>query len=292
MLRAGAGSQPVRHLDTRRRLDEVRTRSPESGPWLDLLEAALAETEDAAAWDAIVPEPRGDRPGKAPLLFGTAVSVHPTKTRRWVRSLTRIAQLDIEPSGALAFLEAAINQRAPERDEPVLRVVGQMAALPLLHACARVLEHGIPAGWWEGYCPVCGGWPILAELRGLDRKRWLRCGRCAAAWEAPTLRCPFCGETEHERLGYLAPEGDRQSRTVEVCHRCKGYVKALTTILPVPPWALLLEDLAAVPLDVVAIEKGFERPERAAYDLDVRLRERPLTAGAIRRLLSTRKKVP
>jgi FdhE protein len=148
-----------------------------------------------------------------------------------------------------------------------------MAAVPLLQACARALQSEVPLAWWEGYCPVCGAWPALAELRGLERKRWLRCGRCSAGWELPLLRCPFCGEMHHDNLGYLAPEESQQTRRVEVCKTCSGYLKAEATVRALAPWAVLLDDLATLPLDVAALERGYARPTRPGYALEARMVE-------------------
>ena len=274
MFGAPARTSRLLNKDTQKRLDDVRRQNPEAEPWLDMLEAALAESENTALWDTAVPEPVVDRPAGAPLLLRAHIVVDGPNARRWIGTLAGKSRV-ANPGDAVSFLESGIVQRnGGEVDADALRVVTQMAALPLLHACARVLGSRVDASWWEGYCPVCAGWPILAELRGLDRKRWLRCGRCTAAWEAPALRCPFCGEGHHERLGYLTPEGDRQTLTVEICHTCKGYLKAVTTVRTVPSWAVLLEDAASVPLDLVALERGYQRPTRAAYDVALRVTER------------------
>src|SRR2546428_5300727 len=62
-----------------------------------------------------------------------------------------------------------------------------------------------------------------AEYTGLERTRQLRCGRCGTGWAVPALRCVFCSETDHENLGYLAPErseehtSELQSRSDLVC---------------------------------------------------------------------------
>jgi FdhE protein len=148
-----------------------------------------------------------------------------------------------------------------------------MAALPLLQACGRAMARELPATWWEGYCPLCGTWPVVAEYTGLERKRQLRCGRCGSAWAIPLLRCVFCDETEHENLGYLTPEAGEQTRKIEVCHTCKGYLKAFTTVRTLAPWAILLDDLTTVPLDVAALERGYHRPERTGYALEARIGE-------------------
>jgi FdhE protein len=268
MLWPYAGLRRPRNVEIQTRVADARRRHPESEAWLGLLEAALAESEEGGAWEAAVPPgPVADRPVKAPLLYRTHIAVDERAARRWVTRLA--ARANVGRVDAVALLEAGVRQESP--DPPALRVVAQMAAVPLLHACARVLGPAVPDSWWEGYCPLCGAWPVLAEYIGLERKRRLRCGRCGTGWAIPMLRCIFCDETDHEQLGYLAPEGDEEMRKVEVCNSCKGYVKALTTVRSLAPWAILLDDLATVHLDLVAIERGYERPERPGYALEARV---------------------
>ena len=78
--------------------------------------------------------------------------------------------------------------------------------------------------------------------------------------------------THHERLGYLTPESDEQMRRVEVCDTCRGYLKGVTTVRPLVARAILLDDLMTVHLDVAALERGYNRPERPGYALEARLR--------------------
>jgi FdhE protein len=270
-----------RHLDAEQaqRLADVRRKNPESETWLALIEAALAESQDASAWDAAVPAPAEGRPVRAPLLHCAEVAVHPRSVSRFVRRLSRLAGLDGAVHGLdpLELLEAAIRQddaridALAASDPSTLRVVAQVAAVPLLQACARTIGGAVSPAWWEGYCPVCGAWPTLAEFRGLERKRWLRCGRCGIGWEVPWLRCPFCAETNHENLGYLAPEDGETTRKVEVCDTCKGYVKAEPTVRELPWWGVLLDDVATVPLDVAALDRGYHRPERPGFGLDIKI---------------------
>jgi FdhE protein len=252
---------------------EVRRDHPEAEAWLELLEAGLAEGEDAA-WEAAVPAAASDRPAKAPLLFRTHLAVNPRAAKRWVR---RIAGGQVD---AAALLEAAVCQddarvealaAAAGTDPEALRVMAQMAAVPLLQACGRAFAGQVAPTWWEGYCPVCGAWPTLAESIGLERKRQLRCGRCGTAWALPPLRCVFCGEVGHDQLGYLAPDEAEPVRRVEICRTCNGYLKALTTMRSLAPWAVPLDDLTTVHLDVVALERGYRRPERPGYALEARL---------------------
>ena len=217
-----------RRLDAevQKRLALARRNNPESETWLTLVEAALAETADVGRWRAAIPAPAEGRPARAPLLHGTEIAVDGRAVRRFVRRIAGLAALNggaLDRLDSVALLEAAIRQDdaridtfAGGRDPATLRVVAQVAAVPLLVASAQTMGAAVSAAWWEGYCPVCGAWPTLAEFRGLERKRWLRCGRCGTEWEIPLLRCAFCGETHHEHLGYLAPEEGETSRKVEV----------------------------------------------------------------------------
>ena len=60
-------------------------------------------------------------------------------------------------------------------------------------------------------------------------------------------------------------------RKVEVCDTCKGYLKGVTTVRPLAAWAILLDDLMTVHLDVAALERGYQRPERPGHALEARL---------------------
>ena len=281
MLWPHARIRPARNVELLERVAAVRHATPESDAWLTLLEAALAESEDGAVWEAAVPSPAADRPVKAPLLAHTRITLDARATRGWVRRLLTLALPgEARKVDEIALLDAALSHddealdalaRAGGADPSVLRVAGQMALLPLLQACARRLAPDVPAAWWEGYCPVCGAWPAVAEYTGLERKRQLRCGRCGAGWAIPLLRCVYCDETHHDNLGYLTPEAGEQSRKIEVCNTCKGYLKAVTTVRPLAPWAILVDDLTTVPLDIAALERGYRRPERPGYALEARV---------------------
>ena len=281
MLWPHARIRPARNVELLERVAAVRRATPESDAWLTLLEAALAESEDGAVWEAAVPRPAADRPVKAPLLAHTRITLDARATRGWVRRLLTLALPgEARKVDEIALLDAALSHddealdalaRSGGADPSVVRVAGQMALLPLLQACARRLAPDVPAAWWEGYCPVCGAWPAVAEYTGLERKRQLRCGRCGAGWAIPLLRCVYCDETHHDNLGYLTPEAGEQSRKIEVCNTCKGYLKAVTTVRPLAPWAILVDDLTTVPLDIAALERGYRRPERPGYALEARV---------------------
>jgi FdhE protein len=242
-------------------------------PWLDLLGVVLDEASDLS-WAVIEPA-AGEREAGAPLLHGAAVRLDARRAGGLVRALAeRIGILTVSELDPIPLIRAAIERdddhiaRAAERvgaSHDSLTVLAQLAAIPLLHAATHALDSGVPAVWQRGYCPVCGTWPSLVEMRGIERERRLRCGCCAADWRLPVLRCAFCGEIDHHLLGSLVPEGDAQQRRVETCESCHGYLKVVMTLGALPPLTLALQDLVTVPLDFVAQERGYERPSSAAW---------------------------
>jgi FdhE protein len=128
-------------------------------------------------------------------------------------------------------------------------------AFTALDAALTPLREG--AAWGRGVCPTCGGRPLLAEFRGLDQSRWLRCGLCAAGWEAARQWCPFCDNRDHETLHYLHREGEESRCRAALCDACRGYVKTLSTLTAPPPLALLVADAATLHLDLAAAERGY-----------------------------------
>jgi FdhE protein len=142
--------------------------------------------------------------------------------------------------------------------EPLAHLIG-LALQPFLWEAAAQLAVLTDLDRWDrGYCPVCGAWPGLAELVGPEKRRVLRCVRCAAAWSWSILLCPYCGNDDHRTLGLLQEEGSPER--IDVCERCHGYVKAITSYMSVSPPTLVAEDIATADLDLVATENGYRRP--------------------------------
>lgn len=231
------------------------------------------------------------RSPSAPVLDGATVFLDPAAAGSFVRRLveagTGTPGLSADLDGA-RLLEAALD-RTPERwaalaagaglsPEP-LATLAELAVAPIMRAIAERVAGAGPERWGEGYCPVCGAWPTLVEMRGLDRQRHLRCSRCGGGWRRDLLHCAYCGERDHERQKAFAAEGEEESRRVEACDSCSGYTKAIATLAATPAAELALEDLATVELDLVALERGYRRPDRPGHALGVRfapLEERQL----------------
>lgn len=242
-------------------------------PWLDLLDVALEESS-SRAWDSVVTV-RAERPDGAPMLHGAVLRIDGQRAKRLVRRLSDVAGVrggnDVDPSAAIRAAisrdDRVLAEMAERCDASIdaFAIVAQVAAMPLLMAAALTLEPSAASAWQRGYCPVCGAWPSLAEVRGIERERRLRCGCCSADWPLPLLHCAFCDELDHGKLGSLQPEGDEQLRRVETCETCHGYLKAMTTYTALSIRTLVLLDLTTIPLDLVAQDRRYARPARPGW---------------------------
>ena len=260
-------------------LTVLNAEHAEWSPLLALIEEALREIEHPA-WAQSVPVLERSGPSPEPLLSGAVINVAPRSIERWIRRVMAIAAAGAreEPFIAavtggrrdtLALFEAAVSQDVDRLDalaqvvrdnRGVLRILAPMIAMPMLHACRRAWADRVPTGWAYGHCPICGGWPSLAEIRGLDGSRHLRCGGCGGDWRTEWLLCPFCGERGHGNLGSLVSPDNLERQKVEVCDGCRGYLKTITTLAPISPAHVVLQDLATLVLDVAALEKEYRRP--------------------------------
>lgn len=297
MQRTNAG---VRRDTRQSRLTQLAGQNAEWRSWLNLLELLQAElraerwhvdADHIAASHAPTLARSHAHAVDAPLLQAAAIPVSRTVAERWLFRLLGAAETKAKDSAALAaardvdaleLLAAAIayDFRRPPRlatvsDDDIMALAAtlSLAIMPLLHACAAALSDQVPASWQHGHCPVCGAWPTLTEVRGLERARVLRCGRCATGWQTNVLLCPFCAERDHNRLSSLIPEVDNPVQHVEVCASCNAYMKVFTVLQAIPAAELVLEDLATVELDLVAMQRGHARPPDPGYLIDVHLVE-------------------
>ena len=283
------------------RLRDLGREFPEWRPWLTLVEEVLRETRDAR-WEACVPAPPEPQARKVPLLAGARLALEITAVGAWLERLLHTASR----SGAPKM--STLNGIPPKRlntvdlfkcslcqngkwlqetasalgvDADALQAVMLLAPIPFLQACNRQWAPAISESWMEGYCPVCGAWPACAEVRGIERSRYLRCGRCGGGWQAQCLSCSYCGMTDHEELMSLVPEKSGSNAVIEACKRCLGYVKTFTTLQGSPPAKVMVDDLASVDLDIAALEQGYRRPEGAGYPLEITIVPKPSGSGRI-----------
>jgi FdhE protein len=120
-------------------------------------------------------------------------------------------------------------------------------------------------GWLRSYCPTCGALPAMAQLIGFEhgRARLLCCGYCSTHWNYPRAGCPFCGNADDQRLGYLGLEGEAALR-IDYCKDCGGYLK---TYNGEGREALFLADWTSLHLDIIARDRGLNRFAESLYQL-------------------------
>lgn len=174
-----------------------------------------------------------------------------------LRSAIRRGEVDLPAwwRQVLAGRDDAPGDQAAARGlDPALAVsVLRLALLPALARASEALAPIRPEGGWAGGgCPHCGTWPVLAESRGLEQSRWLRCGLCAADWPGDRLRCPSCGETDHKALGYRYVEGEQDRQRLAHCEACGMTLKVVSTLTPLSAPGLLVAELATAHLDAIA----------------------------------------
>ncbi len=272
--------------------ESLAREHPDWRGWLGVMRMALDEAADPQ-WRQVVIAPSSSRSLVAPWLAGASIALDKRLARRWMRTLLQTA-LDPPRGGAgtplavsrldaldhAAFLRAAVvldtgsleaEGQAVGLSADLARAVAHPAALPLLAACAARVETATSDSWARGHCPVCGAWPAVVELRGLEASRRLRCGRCGADWAMPWLACVYCGNDDHRQLGGLVSESAGPMRRLDTCQRCDGYVKSVTTLTARSHAEVVLEDLATVAYDVSALDAGASRPPGLGWPLQVEL---------------------
>jgi formate dehydrogenase maturation protein FdhE len=108
-------------------------------------------------------------------------------------------------------------------------------------------------------CPVCSRPPCLGILReeGQGARRTLLCGCCVTEWEYLRVVCPKCLEERFDALPVYTADTFPHVR-IDACDTCRRYLKTIDLTkngLAVP----LVDDIASLPLDLWAGEKGYRR---------------------------------
>ncbi|HUE88127.1 MAG TPA: formate dehydrogenase accessory protein FdhE [Vicinamibacterales bacterium] len=127
---------------------------------------------------------------------------------------------------------------------------------PFLIRTSEVLQQRAAFGGWKrGICPVCGGEPDFACITTAG-ERLLICCRCQTRWPTEPFACPFCGESDRQRItSFATPDGTYR---VTACQSCRRYLKTLDgrragrTVMPA------VDSIATLPLDAVVMQRGFK----------------------------------
>jgi FdhE protein len=279
-------------------LDSLRQRRPEWKPWLDIV-SAVDQDLSGAKWDRMVPVVDSARATSAPVLAGASFAIDAELTRSLFDRLLKAARSS--GSDNLVALSRQIDTNvdltvlliASVRDdrEHISRLAGRSApdivqafialfSMPFLQACRRRYLPHVAESWTYTSCPICAAWPAFVEVRGIERSRSARCGRCGAEWSAPLLKCLYCSTADHTRLHTLVPHDGLSTGAVEACGACGQYTKTLTTLQGCAPAIVYAQDLATVDLDLAALDAGYVRPHGLACHLDIRAHQVPARRSA------------
>jgi FdhE protein len=139
-----------------------------------------------------------------------------------------------------------------------LAFVAYSSIKPSVVHCAEQLASYLDSDhpWDKGFCPICGSAPGFSLFED-EGQRFLFCGFCWHRWAAQRIYCPLCENKDSSTLHYYFSETEKDYR-VDVCDRCKTYIKAVdmrnADRIIYPP----LEFVATLHLDIKAQEMGFK----------------------------------
>lgn len=168
----------------------------------------------------------------------------------------------LSPEALLADAQktGTIERFAMDRqlDARVLAFLIDNSLRPSIEAARDQLGRGLePESWRKCSCPVCGAPPAVSVLKGEPVLRYSVCSRCSHQWHIDRLSCAVCGERSPDVLQFFHEEGDTACR-IDVCDSCHHYIKTID-VRPLEAPDPLLEDLATLHLDLLAVDKGYSR---------------------------------
>jgi FdhE protein len=246
------------------RATELASQRPESGELLRfyarLLEAQgriHSHLASAQGWlpSGVLAEDLGPIRATIPDLLSAVKAHGPSRLAEEAERLSNAteSQLDelllnywVTPSDLQFFAKAVL--------QPYFRRLFEVGTSPV----GRLLERA------ENRCPFCAGQPQLSYLTAQDPasdggSRQLLCSTCLSSWLFRRVVCANCSEERPERLAYFSTAEYDYVR-VDACETCHSYLKSidLTKLgLAIP----LVDEVAAAPLDVWAVEHGYTKIE-------------------------------
>lgn len=188
------------------------------------------------------------------------------------------AELDVQNKDLRPLLEQFIWQDEKSLNEYLEQreLNGELLSLLLFHV-AKPLVAGFASGlkkqnfheeWYQNTCPVCGWKASMAVTSGENRQRVLNCSLCETAWPFKTIECPHCLNKDHDTLKYLAIDDDEIYR-INVCEKCRGYIKTLDESKVAVRNTAMEEDLKTLHLDIIAEREGYLKDAPAGSDKEL-----------------------
>jgi formate dehydrogenase maturation protein FdhE len=155
-------------------------------------------------------------------------------------------------SAADAFIWGG-SIKVPENDT---QAIGTLLNNALRAVLRKLRDSSSEPGKTEthsGTCTFCGTHARIAFDE--ESQRVLHCPLCGFSWGFPRVRCTYCGNTDHEKLGYFEAEGIDGVK-VYFCRECSHFLKAFDTKNKILPDAETMDALT-FELDELAKEEGF-----------------------------------
>lgn len=160
--------------------------------------------------------------------------------------------------GAIDFMRLPLDE-LPELSLPyddkelasILFLLSRSYFLALRKACPQDGRQ-----WKNGRCPLCSARSALASITEGPQRR-LHCSYCGTIGPYLFMGCPNCETGDPSKLGTLVAEEEPGFR-VASCDECRTYVKVVEASL-LGEMTADLADMASLPLDIIAQEKGYLR---------------------------------
>jgi FdhE protein len=192
--------------------------------------------------------------------IGKTANSHMAEQAETINKLLSDNKMDLEKLLTEAGKEQTSDHAAAYQglDRQVLSFLIQSSIRPSIEAGLERLRSEIePETWQKSHCPVCGSLPCVNLLKGEGGKRYSLCSYCGYQWRIDRMSCAVCGNKEQGLLKYFYGEGEESYR-IDLCDKCHHYVKTIDyrNLEESDP---CLDDLATLHLDVVAVQKGYER---------------------------------
>lgn len=151
-------------------------------------------------------------------------------------------------------LDFGPDNKLSDADAELAKNVLWEGLAPFYRKCGSILTTKLEQSLWQrGFCPACGGAPLMGQYRTGDGLWVVECVLCHTGWNVQRASCPFCDELQGS-LDYLYLEED-PSRRANYCKACKRYVKTVDMRNSEEVVLLPLEDIVTLSLDVAANEE-------------------------------------
>lgn len=269
-------------MERRRRVRELRARQGFARQLLDFYGALLGVQEQAfnQARDA-------QPPGEALVAYVAEVAFAPVVDVSAAFGPDRLRS-DVIRTVREKDARDIVRAWMDGKDQPMVeRFLARASLGPVLEGLGAGARAACAGPRDTRHCPDCGGPPQLSFFAASKEDlatgpRLLVCARCGATWGFARMTCAGCGEDSSAKLQVFSERGTASGERgsvvrglpggrspadynpvfphmrIEACDSCRSYL--LSVDLATDPAAVpLVDELAAIPLDLYARERGYSK---------------------------------